>query len=144
MKVIFLDVDGVLHDPSKVKTEADEFDPSSLFALKKIVDATDAKVVLSSTWKYHILMAKRVADKLWEFGIDIDSATPGCDRRENEIKQWIFDYDATHVDNVERYVVLDDDDMSKTFHFHMIHTVSPGKWQLNLDDAEKAIRVLNS
>ena len=143
MKVIFLDVDGVLHDPNKVQTEADEFDPSSLFALKKIVDQTGAEVVLSSTWKYHILMAKRVADKLWEFGIEIHSATPGLAGKEKEIREWFIEQEADGP-VVDSYVVLDDEDMTKEFGKCMIHTVAPGKWQLDLTDAAKAIRVLNS
>ena len=53
MKVIFLDVDGVLNCQ---KTEAKcrgfiGVDSKKVKLLKKIVDATDAKIVLSSSWK---------------------------------------------------------------------------------------------
>ena len=61
MKVIFLDVDGVLntsktfierkekHDKTGIwDLEIDEF---RVEYLKQIIDATDAKVVLSSAWK---------------------------------------------------------------------------------------------
>ena len=48
LKVIFLDVDGVLnHCDYKI----DIIDPNKILLLKKLIDLTDAKIVLSSTWR---------------------------------------------------------------------------------------------
>lgn len=49
MKIIFLDVDGVLNDNDYSKTKVDE---TKVRLLKEIVDKTGAKIVLSSDWRY--------------------------------------------------------------------------------------------
>ena len=51
MKVIFLDVDGVITYEAYTNDETRNIDPSKVELLKEIVIATNAKIVLSSTWK---------------------------------------------------------------------------------------------
>lgn len=75
MKIIFLDIDGVLNHQKWYKTRMDlkngtdskewsdsypfyEFDPESIKHLNKIVDLTGAKVVVSSTWR----IGRRISD----------------------------------------------------------------------------------
>lgn len=69
MKVIFLDIDGVLNHEKWYKKRMSlkdtigskewsehypfyEFDPESVHRLNKIIDETGAKVVVSSTWRH--------------------------------------------------------------------------------------------
>lgn len=85
MKVIFLDIDGVLvHSKYKNKETAD-IDESKIKLLKKIIEETSAKIVLTSNWRtpyiedgkeyrqpeYHILCSL-----LKKYGIDIYDQTP--------------------------------------------------------------------
>ena len=54
MKIIFLDVDGVLNCKSS-KSRCGGFlgiDDSKVKLLKEIIDITGAKIVLSSSWRY--------------------------------------------------------------------------------------------
>jgi hypothetical protein len=59
LKVIFLDVDGVLNsrgkwagcDLANLTDSGTRIDPLAVARLKRIVDATDAKIVVSSTWR---------------------------------------------------------------------------------------------
>lgn len=59
MKVIFLDIDGVLNSDTYMEKQLDnssvgiesEIDPATLILLKKAVDTTGAKIVLSSSWR---------------------------------------------------------------------------------------------
>lgn len=57
MKVIFLDIDGVLNhqawykNAKGIKGELKHFDPECVKRLNKITDSTDSKIVLSSTWR---------------------------------------------------------------------------------------------
>ena len=54
MKVIFLDIDGVLNViPTKFDQWGAYFGPDDHFVknLKKIVDQTGAKIVITSTWR---------------------------------------------------------------------------------------------
>ena len=61
MKVIFLDVDGVLNSDeyfnnikNKETTDIEsEIDINTIVDLKKAIDETGASVVLSSSWRYN-------------------------------------------------------------------------------------------
>lgn len=55
-KYIFLDIDGVLNSNDWFEKNKDvdglvEIDPSKLILLKEIVDCTEAKIILSSSWR---------------------------------------------------------------------------------------------
>lgn len=122
MKIIFLDVDGVLNSLSYFKTEEhqlkrflehDEIDESKVVFLKQIVDETDAKIVLSSTWrdlddntnKECYKMYKYLTDVLAKYGLEIISKTKVLSQnRPLEIKTWVDGHD-----NIESFVSLDDD-----------------------------------
>ncbi len=54
MRVIFLDIDGVLNCKSTPNPRKLPYiiDPSLLVRLKQLLTLTDANVVLSSTWRY--------------------------------------------------------------------------------------------
>lgn len=51
MKVIFLDIDGELTYAGYENPNTNDIDPEKVRLLKEIVIATDAKIVLSSSWK---------------------------------------------------------------------------------------------
>ena len=56
MKVIFLDFDGVLNSEKYIRTCGHYgviIDPSRMVMLKEIIDKTDAKIVLSTSWREH-------------------------------------------------------------------------------------------
>ena len=86
MKVIFLDVDGVLrHDFYKGTEEDHGIDPEKLKLLKEIINTTNAKIVLSSTWRRGIDQTGKVYNKesyyilekvLKNHGIEIYSEIP--------------------------------------------------------------------
>lgn len=124
MKLIFLDVDGVLNSLStKTEIEGYTFVSDNLIALlKQIVDATDAKIVLSSTWrrgwycKEHvpnpddvdlrdIRMFEALRDKLHDFGIELMSYTDDFGPRGQEIDAWVKAWDG---EPIESFVILDD------------------------------------
>jgi hypothetical protein len=105
MKAIFLDIDGVLN--CERTPNARDFpyivDEELLDRFRALVKATQAKVVLSSTWRCDPvgLLAAR------HFQIPFDDVCPdmpGVARCE-EITRWL----ASHPEIV-RYVALDDDD----------------------------------
>lgn len=57
MRVIFLDFDGVLnsavYDRTRDLTKNTSIDETRLPLLKQIVDRTNAKIVLSTSWRKH-------------------------------------------------------------------------------------------
>lgn len=116
MKVIFTDVDGVLNEdttPTRTKSRVVFIDEEKLLRLKRIVDATGAKIVLSSTWRYGRNTPGLNGDFLelqeafHKVGLEFYSFTPvdaiGI-RREMEIRAWL----GMHPE-VTRYIILDDE-----------------------------------
>ena len=126
MKVIFLDVDGVLNNQftfSDISHEVMfgygrrvEIEEEKVGFVKEIVDATDAKIVLSSTWRCFFFRTSDgiirpyaekgylLKEKLDKYGLEIYDVT-GYDtwgRREEEIK--------TYIENngVRDFVIIDD------------------------------------
>jgi hypothetical protein len=105
MKVIFLDIDGVLNckktpNPRKLPYIVD---PKLLECFEGILDRTGAKAVLSSTWRYD--PAGLFSAKHW--GVPFVDVTPDMPTqpRRNEVLAWLKE----HPD-VERYAVIDDED----------------------------------
>ena len=155
MKVIFLDVDGVLNNHSSFNKTYDpyeEFDIESLEVLADIVDATGAKIVLSSSWRYYfhnypLDEEHRAAleKRLDEVGLKVYDITPvhceKCKSRADEIQVWL-DFNKDVYLLIESFVVIDDDDDDLSrFGEKFIHTSFWGDG-LNSDLAQKAIDVL--
>lgn len=116
MKIIFLDIDGVLCSqrsdtayhgrPTPTDTTLwDKFDRCAIDLLKAAVEATGAHVVLSSTWRTTVNMPTLE----YCLGVKILDATRADatpdEQRGLQIKDWL---DA-HPE-VTRYAILDDDD----------------------------------
>ncbi len=117
MKIIFLDIDGVLNSVKYdiTRTENDgNIDKSRLPFVKKIIVATGAKIVLSSTWREHWSKNEDGCDEIGkelnkyfaEFGLEIYDKTPSflSYDRAGEIKSWLY----TNKNNVESFVIIDD------------------------------------
>ena len=105
MKIIFLDIDGVLnsHETPNPRGFPYIIDPVLLARLRDVLHRTDAKTVLSSTWRVDpvgLLAAKY-------FDIPFDDVTPDQpdSPRCGEITSWLN----AHPE-VTRYAVLDDSD----------------------------------
>lgn len=115
MRVIFLDIDGVLnsrqYDRCR-KFEEGNIDESRLVLLKQLVDQTGAMIVLSSSWRRHWDPRGISTD---DTGLQLDSLfkrygmilydrTPEIDNdRAREIAAWLSDHQRT-----ESFVILDD------------------------------------
>lgn len=119
MKVLFLDIDGVLnssqYDSTRSRTDSFNIDPTRLSLVKEIVDKTGAVIVLSSTWRKKLYDDLRPANgegtrllfTFKEASLDIYSKTPYidmCTPRPQEIGAWLLE----HEDEVEAYAILDD------------------------------------
>ena len=111
MKVIFLDVDGVLNsDEYFEKTKGlnlqeiyQDIDVEKIKLLKKAVDETGAKVVLTSSWRY-TKNAIKLKELLKEYEIFVDTTPFIENKRGLEIKKWLLDNQ-----NVDDFVILDDE-----------------------------------
>ncbi len=141
MKVIFLDVDGVLNskqDGNTIKLRTD----SHFRLLQYIVEATGARIVLSSSWRAGFARVKNIlSDRLKEYGLEIMDSTPvlsGVSCRGEEIRQWLSD----NEQSVEKFVILDDDaDMAEFTETNLVQTDS--EVGLQEKDALRCIEMLN-
>jgi hypothetical protein len=118
-KIIFLDLDGVLNVYSQGHDEYGSiFHQHLVDNLKRVIDETGAKIVISSTWRFGGL--QRMKD-MWEFrGLpgEVIDITPDCNdlfnegsfewldqiERGHEVEYWLNEHP-----EVEQYVIFDDD-----------------------------------
>jgi len=162
MKVIFLDIDGVLNVASKNRDEYGQiFTKRFVDNLSHIISETNAKIVVSSTWRMRGLnwikelwihrnlpgnvidittdCAQLISKEKFEFYDQVE--------RGHEIQEWIDDHP-----EIESYVIIDDDnDMLESQRYNFVRTAN----NINHPDcedvgygltkicAEKAIRILN-
>ena len=71
-KYIFLDFDGVIN------TQNDKFDKNAMANLRRLLEKTDAKVVISSTWR---LQGMEYIQQLWQehhMQGEVIGLTPSC------------------------------------------------------------------
>lgn len=148
MKIIFLDFDGVITIPPKWYINIDK-----LKILKRIIDATNAKIVISSSWRcgeppsLELTINKMIGhpkrcpkNKMLNWFIDnLYDVTPLCSGcRGNEINAYLREH--SEIDN---YVILDDDgDMLDEQLFHFVQT--DYQTGLTSHEEELAIKVLNN
>lgn len=152
MKVIFLDIDGVLNCQSSKSREpggCTGIDDARVKLLREIVDATGAKIVLTSTWQMEwkpegiTSSGRYLINKLWRERLKIFSRTGKWNW--NDRGQGIIDWISNAPENVESWVVLDDeifDDYSRCGimpHLVLTDFYSDG---LNETHVEKAIELL--
>lgn len=119
MKVIFLDIDGVLNVYGEGRDKyGSGFHTPLVENLRYIIEQTDAKIVISSTWRFNGL--QEMKDMWRDRGLpgDVIDITPDkydelviCSSidyekvlRGHEIQYWLD----THND-IESYVIIDDD-----------------------------------
>ena len=172
-KIIFIDFDGVLtnneysarlYEEGKATSDnyGELFDPKAVAHLNRIIDETNAKVVVSSSWRY-LGLAK--LQELWqerglhgqvidmtslhavdefilENGLEwLENGVEGNEMsspRSMEIELWL----RYRKNNIANYVILDDLPMPSTLQQHFVQ-VNPVYGLLNLQ-AEQAITILNS
>lgn len=125
MKVVFLDIDGVLWTGNSAEYQFEKlgkpasgksvvFDDTAVSNLQKLIEQTGAKIVVSSTWRFNQTV-NSMQNTLAERGLkcEVVGLTPDGEKinglyravpRGNEIKQWLD----PHTE-VEKYLIIDDD-----------------------------------
>lgn len=114
VRIVFLELDGVLTNLTFYRKNpgADQttLDPKNLASMNELLAWTQAKVVISSEWRFKLNLLD-LRRKLTDQGLDGDiiSRTPELPGRERweEIRAWL-DFTKYPID---RFVILDDRDM---------------------------------
>lgn len=186
MNIIFLDIDGVLngyniwtglgwkivymlHNEKLKEFYRKTMDSCGIHERKvkllaKIVKKTNAKVVMSSSWRFGFWNTsyneksynhKRLYDLLNKYKIEVIDITPKSHdgRRDKEILGWL----SKHEDEIHNFVILDDEryDLECFVDNHLVQTSSVSKgemiagcWKENTGlkrrHARRAINILNN
>ena len=150
-KIIVLDFDGVLNTEHyqgllqyQGKPWQDEygafFDPKAVKQLKRIIDATDADIVVESSWKYLGLDAMKELWKVRNLPGTIIDITPSLLGKNKgvEIASWLSKYAKQDI----RYVIIDDEYVildSQLPHFILTNPYEG----ITEEQANRAISMLN-
>ena len=160
-KIIFLDIDGVLsprwwNSDKQSDNYGCLFDAKAVANLAKIVEETDAEIVISSSWKdmglvelQNMWRDRDLPGKIVDITPDYmsdelllkeDSADMDyLYERGSEIQGWVL----LHGDDVSRYVIIDDmDDILPEQKSHFVQT--DPEVGITEEDVDKAVRLLNN
>lgn len=148
MKVIFLDLDGVMitgsYQKRSTQFEGYRFTPSCVDNLKQMMEKTGAKIVVTSTYRmagFEYLRKMFEANGLTE-GLIGQTPVIEYSIRGEEIRQYIEESHFDPSNAVEQFVILDDhDDMGELLPY-LVQT----HWVSGLDEEakEKAIDMLEN
>ena len=160
-KVIFLDIDGVLSprwwDSDKQSDNYGRlFDAKAVANLSKIIEETEADIVISSSWKNIGLvelqnmwrdrgLPGKIVDITPDYMSDellLKEDSSNMDylyERGSEIQGWLL----LHGDDVSRYVIIDDmDDILPEQKSHFVQT--DPEVGITEEDVDKTVRLLNN
>jgi hypothetical protein len=150
LKIIFLDVDGVLINKTAFKLAyenkvREQADPPCVEQLNRVVAETGAYIVMSSCWRIgRDIMEIRDLLRGWGVvGTTIDKTPHLPTLRGNEIQAWLNRY-AQHerYGPVESFVILDDDSDMAHLKPSLVRTwIDDG---LTKQKADEAIAMLNA
>ena len=117
MRVIFLDIDGVLNSsefmyseerpnyPARRRWPEEHIDPARVELLNQIIARTQAVCVLSSSWRI-LIKPHELEEVMVGMGFrgKIIDRTGSCGGRGKEVRDWLLEHP-----EVESFVILDDD-----------------------------------
>lgn len=142
MKVLFLDIDGVVNSKQTLvkqyqrtgKASVLGIDPHLAFKVGKIILDTDCKVVLSSSWRNHPDGVAEVKARVYP---ELYGTTPNLNDgfRGAEVRAWLDEHP-----EVTEYAILDDD--SDFYDYQPLFQTS---WEQGITDyiAERVTKHLN-
>lgn len=156
MKIIFLDIDGVLNytswyysdrNPGNLYGQEGDIDPMCVDRILRIVNETDAKIVISSDWRIawegclmrlekmgltRDIVIDKTPEFIWRGYYNTDFPMRG-----SEIEEWL----KSHPD-CTNYVIIDDrTDFTEEQEPHFVHINS--MYGITDEDADIAIMTLN-
>jgi hypothetical protein len=158
MKVIFLDADGVLNCASTTDSILNPdgtiyksggvfvhawlgLDEDKMVRLARIIEATDAKIVLSTTWRRDpistLYLLKRMGEKVASQVIGKTPDSDGRAVRKEEIEAWIQEHPG-----ITQFAVLDDLEYDKLEDFGRSFIQTSSVTGLQDRHVERCIEVL--
>lgn len=158
MKVIFLDIDGVLNSQNFLQNNKTEpIDRRNVSVLKNVIDKTGAVIVMSSAWRLwfddNMMPTKGYSqclyDILSEFGIKLFAKTPDFSTEEIRAKKTFSHVKAKEIlawlsenQRIDKYAVIDDLDLiNEEVNAHLVRT--NGQVGITEEDAVRVIKMIS-
>jgi len=147
-KIIFLDIDGVLNTPKNMMDAIEKgifpkgnipmqtVSKDCVRRLRNIVEITDAKIVISSTWRMTMNAVWRAFAWCGWDNPPIIGKTGVGNSRGMEIEDWLKKHP------VKNFVIIDDDDSDIHQKEHLVQTQN--EIGLTDEDCQLAINILQS
>lgn len=145
MNIIFLDIDGVLNSHRKLEEVYNKthkphsgyqypFDENSLKNLKRLVEETDSKLVITSVWRKDEEGRDTLINALKEYELDqyIIGYTPILNKRRGiEIQAYL-----EQLDYIPNFIILDDNSDMEALINHLVKTnIKVGLTESNVEEA---------
>ena len=145
MNIIFLDIDGVLNSHRKLKEVYERthkphsgynypFDEICLSNLKVLVELTNSKLVITSSWRKDKKGINKIIETLKEYELDqhIIGYTPILNKpRGIEIQEYL-----NQLDYNPNFIILDDDtDMENLIDYLIKTNIKVGLTEENVEEA---------
>lgn len=151
-KIVFLDIDGVLNSLAYDRLRDNgqgNIDRTRLSLIKQLIEHTQAKIVLTSSWRKHWSSDPALCDAIGceineiflQHGLTIHDKTPtrADNDRAAEIRSWLEDHR-----QVQAFVILDDIAFGwgKDLQDHLVRTNPRIGRGLEQSHVQKAIEIL--
>ncbi len=145
-RILFLDFDGPLVTFAEIrkKRRPASVDQSCVANLNRIFEESNARVVVTSSWRINNSVEKLEKQLLdWGFLGNVLGVTPYCDgRRCIEICQYLLKFSLLNEHERPEFVIVDDEDQDLWPLKHRLIKVDPMKG-LTEHDADRAIAILS-
>lgn len=150
MKILFLDIDGVLNSERYVKSHQKAgvvIDETKMTLLKAIIEKTGALIVLTSSWREHWNRESELCDSsgieineiFGKFALSVfDKTTDERMPREQQIRSYL-----DSLPRIDSFAIVDDMYLSAEFIGNRFVRTSCFKDGLTERDAEAIIDILN-
>ena len=145
MKLIFLDIDGVLNSATGKEPYVSEMEAEKLKLLKKLIDDSGSSgVVITSDRRYSKVDMEDKTEAFDQFEIFIVGETrrPNQDDLEDNRGKQIMDYLSSSKEDIDRIVILDDNDDGISNFFEEEFILVNRFFGLNNSVYQKALEIL--
>ena len=137
MKVIFLDIDGVLNS-DRTLYEYISLEDDLILNLKKLVDKTGAKIILSSSWRNIPDAIRQLMEKFDHYGLFISGmTTEGVEL--DFIQRFGFKPTKRYLDDKFGFELSSDKDPDKKYEMTFDRGAEIFKWLCDHDDCDYVI-----
>lgn len=145
MKLIFLDIDGVLNSATGKEPYVSDMEVEKLKLLKKLIDDSGSSgVVITSDRRYSKVDMEDKTEAFDQFEIFIVGETrrPNQDDLEDNRGKQIMDYLSSSKEDIDRIVILDDNDDGISNFFKEEFILANRFFGLNDSVYQKALEIL--